>query len=237
MSNKLIPIAIIIVGVLVAGVIIYTNYTKSSAGEVVEEEGEILSLEEAGERVISFIDENILQGQTPIFLIETLEEDGLYIVRFKVEEEEVEWRITKNGELIFPQVIDLTEIETSAEETDQTIGNFSVSSDEICMEDDKPIIYFFGSEGCPHCSWEHPIIEEVAEKFNGYVLFHNNMNSDNNMDVFQKYSDGAVPALVLGCKYYRVGSGEREGKEKEVENLTTLICELTNNQPEEICQK
>jgi len=238
MNNKTIPVIIIAVGLLIAGVIIYTNYTRPSAEEeAVEEEGKVLSLEEAGQRVISFIDENILQGQTPISLIETLEENGLYKVRFKVEEEEVEWRITKNGELIFPQVIDLTEIEAQAEETGQTVGNFSVSSDEICMEDDKPIIYFFGSDGCPHCSWEHPIIEKVAEKFNGYVSFHNNMNSDADMDVFQKFSTGGVPTLVLGCKYYRIGSGENSGEEQEAKNLTSLICELTNNEPAEICQK
>lgn len=116
MDNKTIPIVIIVVGLLVAGVIIYTNYTKPSTEEVVEEEGKVLSLEEAGERVISFIDENILQGQAPISLIETSEEDGLYKVRFKVEEEEVEWRITKDGELIFPQVINLREVETGPEQ-------------------------------------------------------------------------------------------------------------------------
>ena len=93
------------------------------------------------------------------------------------------------------------------------------------------------SEGCPHCSWEHPIIEEVARKFDGYVSFHNNMNSDADMDIFQKFSTGGVPTLVLGCKYYRVGSGENSGQEQEAENITSLICELTNNQPEEICQK
>ena len=238
MNNKTIPVIIIAVGLLIAGVIIYTNYTKPSAEEeVVEEEGKVLSLEEAGDRVISFIDENILQGQTPISLIETLEENGLYIVRFKVEEEEVEWRITKNGELIFPQVIDLREIVQPAEEADKEIGNFSISSDEVCQEDNKPIIYFFGSEGCPHCGWERPIIEELANKFDSYISFHNNTGSDNDMDVFRKYSTGGVPTLVLGCKYYRIGSGERLGKEEEVEVLTTLICKLTNNQPSEICQK
>ncbi len=237
MNNKTIPVVIIAVGLLITGVIIYTNYIRSSAEEAIKEQGEVLSLEEAGERVISFIDENILQGQTPISLIETLEEDGLYKVRFKVEEEEVEWRITKNGKLIFPQVIDLIEIEASAEETNQTIGNFSVSSDEICMEDDKPIVYFFGSETCPHCIWERPIIEKVASEFEGYISFHNNISLDNDADIFEKYSDGGVPALVLGCKYYRVGSGENSGQEQEAKNLTSLICELTNNQPAEICQK
>ncbi len=233
--NKIIPIVIIIVGVLIAGAVVYTNYTKCP--EETSTEVQILSSQEAGDKMVGFINDNILQGQADISLIETLEESGLYKVKFEVGEEEAEWWITGDGNFIFPQAINLAEFKSPAEETDQAIGNFSVSSDEICMEDDKPIIYFFGSDGCPHCSWEHPIIEETAGKFDGYVLFHNNMNSDTDMDVFQKYSNGGVPTLVLGCKYYRVGSGEGSGEEKEVENLTALICELTNNQPAEVCQK
>jgi len=235
MNNKIIPIAIIIVGVLIAGAVVYTNYTKCPEG--VSTEDSILSVQEAGDKIVGFIKDNILQGQADISLIETLEESGLYKVKFKVGEEEAEWWITEDGNLIFPQAVNLAEFNPPVEETDQTIGNFSVSSDEICMEDDKPIIYFFGSEGCPHCIWEHPIVEETAGKFDGYVSFHNNMNSDADMDVFQKYSTGGVPTLVLGCKYYRVGSGEGAGEEKETENLTALICELTNNQPAEVCQK
>jgi len=239
--NKTIPIVIIIVGVLIAGVIVYTNYVKypecAKCPEGVLTEDSILSVQEAGDKIVGFINDNILQGQADISLIETLEESGLYKVKFEVGEEEAEWWITGDGNFIFPQAINLAEFKSLAEETGQTIGNFSVSSDEICMEDDKPIIYFFGSDGCPHCSWEHPIIEETAGEFDGYVSFHNNMNSDADMDVFQKYSTGGVPTLVLGCKYYRVGSGEGTGEEKETENLTALICELTNNQPAEVCQK
>ncbi len=57
------------------------------------------------------------------------------------------------------------------------------------------------------------------------------------MEVFQKYSTGGIPTLVLGCQYYRVGSGETAGEEQEIKDLTGLICKLTNNQPAEICQE
>jgi len=237
MNKKLfIPLAIILVGLLVAGVIAYTNFSKPSNQD--ETEGEIISLEEAGQKVISFINDNVLQGQSTASLIESLERDGLYEVKFEVEGEQVNWYITKNGSSIFPQIIDLKEFESipkPAEETGKTTGNFSVSNDEICLEDEKPVIYFFGSESCPHCSWERPIIEEVASKFEGYISFHNNTNAENDMDIFQKYSTGGVPTLVLGCKYYRVGSGENAGAEQESADLTKLICELTNNQLTEIC--
>jgi len=160
MKNKTIPIVIIVLGVLIAGVIIYNNYIKSSVEEEsVEEEVKVLSLEEAGQRVISFIDENILQGQTPISLIETLEEDGLYKVRFKVEEEEVEWRITKNGKLIFPQVIDLTEIETEPEPEQgqgSSLENFAKCLSEKGMK-------FYGASSCGWCAKEKELFAEAVE--------------------------------------------------------------------------
>lgn len=233
MNNKLfIPLAIIIIGFLVAATIAYTNFLKPS------DQVEVLSLEEAGEKVISFINDNVLQDQATASLVETLEKDGLYEVKFEVEGEKVDWYITKNGTFIFPQVIDLNEFESTpepAEETGKTTGNFSVSNDEICLEDGKPIVYFFGSVSCPHCVWEHPIVEETASKFEGYISFHNNMDTDADMDVFSKYSTGAIPTIVLGCKYYRMGSGENAGAEQEALDLTQLICDLTNNQPSEVC--
>jgi len=233
MNNKLfIPLAIIIIGFLVAATIAYTNFLKSP------DQVEAISLEEAGEKVISFINDNVLQDQATASLIETLEKDGLYEVKFEVEGEEVDWYITRNGSFIFPQAIDLKEFESGpepAEEVEKTIGNFSLSNDEICLEDGKPIIYFFGSESCPHCVWEHPIVEEVTSKFEGYISFHNNMDTDADMDVFSKYSTGAIPTIVLGCKYYRMGSGESAGAEQEALDLTQLICDLTNNQPSEVC--
>lgn len=158
--------------------------------------------------------------------------------------------VSTDGKLLFPgDALKLDEVPSWAQETETELplantqeseivnGNFTkLINAEICNENGKPIIYFFGSTSCPHCVWEHPIFEEVAQKFSDYISFHNNMDSQNDMDVFSKYSQGGVPTLVLGCKYYRVGSGEGVGEEKEKENLTKLFCDLTQNKPAEICK-
>ena len=236
MNNKIfIPAAIVIIGILIAGAVIYTNNFKSPEPN----QEEILSSEQAGQKLIDFINNNILQNQSTASLIETVEENGIYKVKFNVEGEELEWRITKNGNFVFPQIIDLKEYESlpePAEETGKAAGDFSISNDEICLEDGKPIVYFFGSQTCPHCQWEHPVAQEVMAKFGDYISFHNNMDSEADMDIFQKYSTGGIPALVLGCKYYRVGSGENAGKDQEIADLTELVCDLTNNQPAEACE-
>lgn len=121
-----------------------------------------------------------------------------------------------------------------------TIGDFLITEDEVCQEDGKPIVYLFGSSSCPHCSWEHPIFEKVTAKFADQIALHDNMDTQDDIDVFQKYSQinrGGIPFLVLGCRYVRVGSGENAGEAGEEENLTALICKLTGGEPTEVCQE
>jgi thiol-disulfide isomerase/thioredoxin len=122
-------------------------------------------------------------------------------------------------------------------------GNFETTNEaEICKENGKPIVYFFGTSTCPHCTWEKPVIQAVAQAFGDQIVFKEDISVDNapfkNADIFAKYSPtGGVPAIALGCKYSRVGAGEADGAEVETANLTKLICELTNNQPASVCNK
>jgi len=117
-----------------------------------------------------------------------------------------------------------------------TVGNFSTIGEEVCEENGLPIIYYFGSSSCPHCTWEHPVFEEVAEKFDGLIALHDNMDNQVDMDIFRQYNDrGSIPFLLFGCRYMRLGSGERSGEIEEKKNLTALICKLTDNQPAEVC--
>ena len=133
-----------------------------------------------------------------------------------------------------------SEGEVAGEELEKTVGDFLVLDEEVCQEDGKPVIYYFGHSRCPHCTWEHPLIKEVAESFGDQISFHDNMDDEEGRDreIFEKYQEinpGYVPFIVLGCKYVRVGSGEQLEEEGEKTALTQLICQLTNNQPSEVC--
>lgn len=231
--HKLILMAIVIAGVSIAGTFFYLTKTKTP-------QANLLSPQEAAQKAINYINENLVKKGVVVSLVDVVEENGLYKFRLKVGEQEFVSYVTKDGKIFFPEEgIDLEKAVTAQPETQgektPTIGNFSVSKDEVCREDGKPIVYFFGSKSCPHCAWEHPIIEKVAKSFEGYISFHNNMDVNADTDIFGKYSTGGIPTLVFGCKYYRVGSGEGEGEELESKNLTAIICKLTNNQPSEIC--
>lgn len=235
-KKNLIPAAIVIAGLLVVGAIYIT--TKDKAGKEIPG---LLTSQQAAEKAINYINKNLLQEGMNASVASVAEENGIYKFRLKVGNQEYDSYVTKDGRLLFTeQGIDLDKEQNNSEETVKqkgtTIGNFSVSQNDICKENEKPIVYFFGSNSCPHCVWEHPIFEKVANNFEGYISFHNNMDSDKDTDVFSKYSTGGVPALVLGCKYYRVGSGEQAGEEEESKNLTALFCKLTGEKPAEICE-
>jgi len=234
MNKKLllIPVGLIVAGILIAGAVVYTN--GSCPEEVVENK---ISSEDAGNKLITFVNDNILAGQATASLVEVVEDGNLYKVSFNVEGQDVEWRISKDGESIYPEVIKIDEFSAPAQEQGVTVGNFSVSEEEVCLEDGKPVVYFFGSESCPHCEWEHPVVQEVMAKFEGHVSFKDNMDNQEDMDVFQRFSTGGVPTTVLGCKYYRVGSGQNQGEETETDNLTALTCMLTGGQPGEVCNE
>lgn len=236
MQNKtIIPLAVIIAGVLIGGALLYTQTTECKEEE---DQANSLSSEKAAATIIEFVNQNILKGQAEASLVEVGEEKGLYRIKFSIQDQEITSYATKDGELFFPDVVNLAETPSAAKSEGTTIGKFSVSEDSVCKENGVPIVYFFGSESCPHCSWEHPVVREVAEKFGDEISFHDNMDDqETDAEVFQKYSSGGVPTLVIGCKYYRVGSGENEGEEQEKDNLTALLCSLTDNKPGNVCDQ
>ncbi|MCK9446012.1 thioredoxin family protein [bacterium] len=151
--------------------------------------------------------------------------------------------VSVDGKYLFAQEpIDLSkDLDSSDSSSVQSAGTeieggFSEAKDtEVCKENDKPIVYFFGSTTCPHCTWEKPILQSVVSQFGDAISYHENIDTDKDQDIFSKYSTGSIPTLVIGCKYYRVGSGEPAGEASEKESLKKVICRATGNLPASVC--
>lgn len=196
----------------------------------------------AGQRVVSLVQRN--DSTIEVSLLEAKKQSGLCVLSLKINQDEVKAYASKDGKFLFPQGIDIDQElkrmgqggEQENEQAGKTIGNFVKTEDELCLEDGKPIIYFFGSSQCPHCQWEHPIAQRVFNKFGDLISLHDNMDASGvDSNVFARYGDGGIPTIVMGCKYYRVGSGEAIGEEQEEKVLTALTCKLIQNQPEDVC--
>ena len=251
---------------LVIGILIMFAYTQINTntgtninGNFINTGGDYVSLQEAEAIVLEVVsmDPNLETLNVTPSIVNSSEENGIYSVNVKLAGGQGDMIfnsfLTKDGKILFPSKgINIEEYkklinEQPAPTLDDEIpidtgnenivaGNFIETQDAVCMEDEKPIVYFFGSENCGYCKWEKPVIEAVAAEFKDYISFHNYMGDfGEDRAIFSKYSTGGVPTMVLGCKYYRVGAGSDAGEELEKENLRTLLCNFTQNQPEEIC--
>jgi len=119
------------------------------------------------------------------------------------------------------------------------IGDYTETTEATCKTaDGKLIVRFYGATYCPHCTWEKPVFNGAVSKFNETVderlyMLDADVVSDDEVTLWQRYnSAGSVPTIIIGCKYYRIGSGESIGEDAEADAITKLICaQLGSNAP------
>ena len=132
---KIIFIAIIAAGVLTAGTYFYLNKNKPP-------QEKFLSPQEAAQKGVNYINENLLQEGVTASLVDVVEENGLYKIRLKVGEKEYISYVTKNGKILFPEEgIDL-EKKIAKEET-------PASTQEV-QKTDRPDVKLFVMAYCPY---------------------------------------------------------------------------------------
>jgi len=158
----LIAIAIVVAGVLIAGAVVFVNQQKVASPE-------ILSPQQAGEKAINFINENLLSGETTASLVSIVEESGVYKFRLKIEDQEYTSYVTKDGKLLFPEEgVSLESALVQAQE-EETAGETSKS--------DKPDVKLFVMSYCPYGLQAQkmflPVYDLLKEKAEMGVYFVN----------------------------------------------------------------
>lgn len=132
LNKILIPVAIIIAGLAIAGSFLYINKTSSG----------ILSTQQAAEKAMNYINQNLLQTGTTASLMNVIEEDGVYKLHFKIGNNEYDSYVTKNGKLFFIDALDIEANPTNATTGEQTTGEVSKS--------DAPDVKLFVMSYCPY---------------------------------------------------------------------------------------
>ena len=126
-QKKLILPAVILIAAVIIGGAVYLS-PKKTAG--------FLSAQDAAQKSIDFINQNILSGQNvTASLVDITESNGLYKMKLKIGEEEIETYLSVDGQLLFPQVVSLV-----TEETAQGDG----------QKTDKPDVKLFVMTYCPY---------------------------------------------------------------------------------------
>jgi len=178
-TKFLLPAAVIIAGLAIAAGLYQFSECKVKGA---------LSPEEAAEKATDFITNVALNGQATASLLEVSEESGLYKIRIKIESEEYEPYVSKDGKLLFPQGTVITE-EASTKTTN------APASQEV-PQTDIPRVELFVMSYCPYGNQAEelmmPVDELLGEKANielHYVIYSNYGDSGPNycLDKEAKY--------------------------------------------------
>ena len=104
--------------------------------------GEVLSADEAADKAVNYINTNVLMtGQEAT--LNSVEDDGqLYKIEMEISNQEYTSYVTKDGNLLFPSVIDMEQEIEVPEETEATPTNIP--------KKEKPEVELFVMSHCPY---------------------------------------------------------------------------------------
>lgn len=145
-------VAVIAVVAILGGGYYYSAQRKVEGGK-----------KQAQEKVVNFVENNLVQPGTKVEVKETTFENGLYKVVIKVGAQEVPTYLTQDGKTFFPQGIDLSEAEKKNEEAQK--------SAEI-PKSDRPQVDLFVMSFCPFGNKAEDTMKPVYELLKGKVDFN-----------------------------------------------------------------
>ena len=151
-KKVLVPVVVVVVLLVVAGALYYSSQKNKN----------IISLDEAAQKTINFINVNYLQGQATAVLGATSEESGVYKIQFKIQEQEYTAYTTKDGKILFP---------SGAAMSDETTPDTS--------KKDIPQALLFVMSYCPYGNQAEelmmPVVELLGDKADiqlHYVIYN-----------------------------------------------------------------
>jgi len=211
-NKNLIPIALIIAGVLIAGSILFISQKGDfSSGAI--------SAEKAGEKTINFINNNLLPEGMTASLLSIADESGIYKIKIEIDGQEFPSYVTKDGKLLFPdEGINLDKGIPVPEEPSGAVNPLGeeYSQETLdtlakCLNDEGA--KFYGTPGCPYCLMQIEMFGQAGE----YLPY---INCAEKMAECEEANVGGVPD-------WRFPDGSQQLGMLSIEELAMLSgCEL-----------
>ena len=173
--------------------------------------GEELNTQDAGNKAVSFINDNLMQPGTSAKIVDVVDENNLYKIKLDVGGREFESYLTKDGNMLFPSAIDLTE-EIKKEEEPAAAAPSGVE------KSDKPKAELFIMSYCPYGTQAEkgfiPVMELLGDKadmkirFVHYVMHGEEEDTENKREMCIREEQ---PERFLGYMVCFLDAGDIEG--------------------------
>jgi len=169
-------LAIAVVGIIVIGVLVFAN---NSGGNFSFFGIFGSSSEKIAQKAVDYINNNGLSS-TPASLVSFSEESGLIKIKIKIGPNEFDSYVTKDGKLLFPQVINMggsnlgegdeNQLSESSDQQ-QSIRSFSITRENHILGNfDAPItLVEFSDFQCSFCARLYPTLKKIEQDYKGKV--------------------------------------------------------------------
>jgi len=145
MDKNAVLVTIAVVGILVAGGLIYANSTPGFSLTSVFGFG--MSKDEVAKKAVDYINNNQL-AQGTVTLISVSEESGLIKLKINLGTSEVDSYISKDGKLLFPYVYNIADVKED-DTADTGADATEVASCDTLTKTDKPVLEAYVVARCP----------------------------------------------------------------------------------------
>ena len=156
-NESLVILILSIVCLVLAGTLIYSHFPGFETLE--------LTKEDVVNKALAYINENLLSGDTKATSTGEITEEkgllkGLYKFQVKIGEQEFSSYVTKDGEILFPQAINLEEKVAASQGENQ--GETPKTCEDI-PKNDKPVLEAFVVSFCPFGTQMQRILAEIVK--------------------------------------------------------------------------
>ena len=173
---KNLSIVIVIVAIIVGGTFFYFSYQKDLAKKAGEKKAQ--TAQDIGNKVIKYINDKILQGKTTATLVSVAEENGLYKLVFKIQDQEITSYTNMDGTLLFAEPIKMEE-----QTADQNQGTQDTQQQNVPTSD-KPSVKLFIMSFCPYGNQAEELMMQVVK------LLGDKANIEPHYVIYSNYGGG-----------------------------------------------
>jgi glutaredoxin len=132
-----------------------------------------LTLDEAKEVSLAYINENLMQPGSEVTIKEVTEDEGLYkVIVVLPDGQEIDSYLTKNGKKFFPKMLEIEKVIEDEVATDQ---NNNAPVPVVSNKTDKPSVELFVMSHCPYGTQIEkgilPVVGSLGDKIDFNVKF------------------------------------------------------------------